>query len=344
MKRLIGVIFVACGVVVGILALNLFLFVETPAGGAPQVVVVDRGTSTAKIIDELGEKGIVSNSALFRAYVILRRASGKIRAGEYHFEASLRPREVLDLLLKGDFARRRITIPEGWNSRDIATYLGELGLVDPERFLQKCRDEAFIRSLGLSVPSLEGYLYPDTYEIYKPKDEEEVLRKLVARFQKIYDTTLEARGRETGLGREQVIILASMVEKETARPEERPVIASVFLNRLKKEMPLASDPTIIYSITDFSGNLTRQHLTRPSPYNTYVMKGLPATAIASPGIDSIRAVLYPAQTDFLYFVSKNDGTHEFSRTEEEHNASVKRYQSNRPRPPAETLPKTPTVP
>ena len=150
------------------------------------------------------------------------------------------------------------------------------------------------------------------------------------RFKEIYAKEFEARTLELGLTQEEVVNLASIIEKETGRAEERPLIASVFKNRLKKGIPLASDPTIIYGIKDFSGNLTRKDLAKPGPYNSYLNLGLPPTPIANPGRDSIRAVLYPAETDFLYFVSKNDGNHHFSKTEAEHMAAVRKYQSSQP--------------
>lgn len=340
MTRLLVIFIFVVVVVVGVVAANMYVFLHTPSGETEQFVVIERGTSPNKILKELEEKGIISNDALFKMYLLLKHASGKIRAGEYHFPPRLMPSEVMDLLLKGDFAKRRVMIPEGWNTRDIAKYLGELKLVDPDLLLKKCSDPVFIQSLGFSTTSLEGYLFPDTYEIYKPKDEEEVLKKFVDRFREIYSKEFETKAKERGLTQEQVVIIASIVEKETGHPDERPLIASVFFNRLKIDMPLASDPTIIYGIPNFNGNITREDLNRPSPYNSYVNRGLPPTAIANPGEASLKAVLYPAESEYLYFVSKNDGTHHFSKTEEEHKEAVRRYQLNRPKPEPQTMPET----
>lgn len=317
-------------VVLAVVALaNLWVFVQTPAETGAESLIVERGTPPGRVIESLHKKNLISSIPLFKAYLLLKGSAGKIRAGEYSFPPRVTPAEILDLLLKGDFATRRITIPEGWTVREIAEALGKANLVNPDRFLHKCGDLDFIRSLGLPATSLEGYLFPDTYEIYKPKDEEEVLKRLVERFQEIYEGQFEARAREIGMTTEEAVTLASLVEKETGQAEERPVIASVFLNRLKKGMPLATDPAVIYGIPNFSGNLTRQDLNRPGPYNTYLNAGLPPTPIANPGAEAIRAVLYPAETDYLYFVSKNDGTHRFSKTEAEHNAAVRKYQLNR---------------
>lgn len=329
MRRLAAVFLLAVSFVGGVLLLNLLFFVQTPSGETEQIVRIERGTSPDRVMRELEEKNVISNGALFKAYVLFKRASGKIRAGEYRFAPRLKPREVLHLLLKGDFATSRITLPEGWTAKEMAGHLGQLHLVDPAAFLAKCTDPEFIRSLHLPVTNLEGYLYPDTYEIYRPKNEEEVLKKLVGRFHEIYTKDFEARAASRGLSQQEVVTLASMIEKETGAAEERPLIASVFLNRLKKGMPLASDPTVIYGLPGFQGNLTRDHLAAPTPYNTYRNAGLPPTPISNPGRESLRAVLYPAETNYLYFVSKNDGTHHFSETEAEHLAAVRRYQLNR---------------
>lgn len=358
MKRLFAVLVIVLCVAAGVFFLNLFVFVHTPFGETEHPLRIERGTPLNLVVKELREKGVISNTPLFKNYLLLKRAKGKIRAGDYTFPPHLKPNEVLALLMKGDFARLRITIPEGWTVREIAAHLGNSGnsgnsrLVNPDLFLQKCSDPAFISSLGFSVSHLEGYLFPDTYEIYKPKNEEEVLRKFVGHFKEVYAKNFEARAREVGLSEQEVVILASIVEKETGKKEEWPLVASVFLNRLKRGMPLASDPTIIYGIgggitggpNGFSGNLHRNDLNHPGPYNTYLNAGLPPTAISNPGADSIRAVLYPAETDYLYFVSKNDGTHHFSRTEAEHNAAVRKFQINRPRHLAETRPSLPILP
>lgn len=331
MRRLSAVLFIGLAIAGGLFVLNLYFFVKIPSGESERRLRIERGEPVDAIVRNLEEHGIVSNAFLFKLYLVLKRAGRNVRAGEYLFPPRLRPAEVLDLLMKGDFATGRITIPEGWNAREIAAHLEGAGMVKAGLFLQKCSDPAFIASFGLSVPNLEGYLFPDTYEIYKPKDEEEVLKKLVARFWEIYAKEFEARAREIGMSQQDVVILASIVEKETGRKEERGLIASVFLNRLKIGMPLATDPAVIYGLPNFSGNLTRQHLTTPGPYNTYVNIGLPPTAIGNPGAESIRAVLWPAMTEYLYFVSRNDGTHQFSKTEAEHNAAVRKYQLGRPR-------------
>lgn len=343
MKRFFFILFFI-GIVLGAVSLfNLFLFIHTPFG-QEQTLVIEPGMTVHEVLSLLEEKKVISNKILFKIYVRLRGSGGKIRAGEYHFVGERTPSQILTELLEGDFSRLRITIPEGWTAQEIANYLGGLNLVTADDFLKLVRDPLWIQGLSLSYSTLEGFLYPDTYEIYKPKEAGEarldsrldsvdprrtarqVIRKMVGRFWEVYDASFQQRAREIGLTDYEVIILASLVEKETGQAEERPLIASVFYNRLRFKMPLASDPSIIYGIENFSGNLTRADLDRPGPYNTYLNPGLPPTPICNPGRDSLRAVLYPPETSYLYFVSKNDGTHHFSKSIEEHGAAVRRYQ------------------
>ena len=336
MKKIFSVFLISVGVVSAIFTINLLFFLNTPYGDSRQEMVFEKGTSIPTIYAELERRGVISDAFLFRIYVFLKQAGPKIRAGEYVFLPPILPHQVLSALMKGDFATRRITIPPGWNTRDIAAYLESQHLVKADAFLAKCADPIFIQSLKLNdvlpdlqISHLEGYLYPDTYEIYQPKSEEEVIRKMVSRFVDVYAREFAAQAKENNLKDNDVVTLASMIEKETGQASERPLIASVFFNRLKINMPLASDPTIIYSLPNFSGNLTKRDLALPGPYNSYLNTSLPPTPIASPGAEALHAVLAPATTDYLYFVSKNDGTHYFSKTGEEHLEAVRKYQINR---------------
>jgi len=339
-KRILGTFLVVFLVGSGVLALNLFIFFKTPYGEQNQIFEIKRGTPVNQIIQGLEAKGVISNAPFFKAFLLFKRAAAKIRAGDYLFEARLTPKQVLALLMKGDFVTHRITIPEGWTARQIADYLEKLHLVNSQAFLEKCSDVPFIRSLKLGVPYLEGYLFPDTYDLYQPKNEEQVLRKFVERFREIYQKQIAPYLTASGLSEYDLITLASIVEKETGKIEERPLIAAVLLNRLRKNMPLAADPVVIYGISNFNGNLTRKDLETAGPYNAYLNVGLPPTPISNPGLASLRAVLHPAQTDYLYFVSKNDGTHYFSTNFEEHSAAVRKYQLLRHRDVPETLPET----
>ena len=251
-----------------------------------------------------------------------------IKAGEYRLNSNMSPLMILDILSRGAVVIHHVTFPEGFTRKQIAAVLDKEGLIDRDEFLKLTGDADVAKSYGISCPNLEGFLYPDTYQLRWGQTTKSVIDMLVSQFWKVI-SPLRGRMEELGMTVEQVVILASIVEKETGRPEERPVVASVFLNRLKKGNRLESDPTVIYGMDNFDGNLTKKDLLSYTPYNTYVIEGLPPGAIANPGEEAIRAVLYPAETEYLYFVSKNDGSHHFSKTLSEHKQAVKVYQKNK---------------
>ncbi|HNR12011.1 MAG TPA: endolytic transglycosylase MltG, partial [Thermodesulfobacteriota bacterium] len=184
----------------------------------------------------------------------------------------------------------------------------------------------FITSLGIKEGTLEGRLYPDTYKFVRNVKEEEIIRRMVKRFNGVFTEAMRQRANELGLSTQEILTLASMIEKETGAVNEKPLISAVFHNRLKRNMRFQCDPTVIYGLDNFTGNITKKELQTFTPYNTYVIEGLPPTPIANPGVESIRAALYPSKVDYLYFVSKNNGTHHFSRTMPEHNRAVDSYQ------------------
>jgi len=248
-----------------------------------------------------------------------------VKAGEYRLSSRMAPLEVLDILSRGKIIPHYVTIPEGFTLTQIAEVLEKNGLAERAKFLAVATDPDIVKTYGLPGRTLEGYLYPDTYRFSPGQQTVSIVEAMVKRFFYVIGS-FEERIIASGMTLNQIITLASLIEKETGKAEERDVIASVFLNRLKKGMRLESDPTVIYGIAGFDGNLTKEDLARPSPYNTYVIQGLPPAPIASPGKEAIRAVLFPAQTDYLYFVSKNDGSHHFSKTLTEHNRAVNTYQ------------------
>lgn len=329
MKRFIFVITTLVLLAAIVFAGNFFYFLQSPVGETTQSFQIEKKTPVNEIIQTLHEKNIISNVFFFKTYLVLKNARGRVRAGDYDFSPSLTPPQVLDLLMKGDFKTYKITIPEGWNIRQIAAHLSQMSLVSESRFLEKCQDPVFIQSLQVNSPTLEGYLFPDTYLVYRPKNEEEIIRKFVDHFHEVYRQQIEASVAQSGLTKEQLVILASLVEKETAQPSEKPIIASVFFNRLKHNIQLATDPAVIYGVPNFSGNLTRADLERPGPYNTYLNKGLTPTPIANAGLETLKAVLNPAQTDYFYFVSQGNGFHYFSKTEAEHIEAVRKFQLHR---------------
>jgi len=277
----------------------------------------------------LEQEGIIRNRHFFVGIATILGKKAGIKAGEYEFHTRMLPLEVLDVLVKGQVKIHLVTIAEGFTLSQIGQLLEELNIVGKEVFLQKASSPAFISSLGLPAEvgsTLEGYLFPDTYHLFREMDPEEVIQIMVRQFKKVFNPDLASRASQLGISQREAVILASIIEKETPLSEEKPLISAIFHNRLKKKMPLQSDPTVIYGIKNFDGNLTKKDLLRPTPYNTYLVNGLPPTPICNPGKDSIHAALYPASIPYLYFVSKNDGSHYFSSGIEEHNQAVRKYQ------------------
>ncbi len=292
----------------------------------PVRIVVAEGATLRQTTGLLSEEGVVRFPLLFASLARLLGKDREVRAGEYRFHTSMSPQEVLDMLCRGTVALHKVTIPEGWTVKQIAAALEQEGFATREEILAATHDQAFVEELGLEGDTLEGYLFPDTYYFAMGLDPRQILRAMVVRFREIYGPQMRDQQDEQERGLKEVVTLASIVEKETGSREEKPLVASVLVNRLRRGMPLQCDPTVIYGIEDFDGNLTREHLQTPGPYNSYLNKGLPPGPICNPGLDSLQAALDPAKTSYLYFVSKNDGTHEFSSTLRDHNRAVESYQ------------------
>lgn len=302
-----------------------------PNGGATEILVyIPPRSSLAVIRQELLAAGLLREDLRFR---LLARLSGRgrlLKAGEYAFRSGATPWQILSTLAGGRTVRRQVTIPEGANLHQIAGLLAAEKLVAQEQFTALAGDPGLRARLGISSPSathLEGYLFPDTYFFSRGQEPQEIIRVMTERGRLVLDELLTAAPGAPGLNRHQILTLASIVEKETAVPEERPLIARVFLNRLAKGMRLQTDPTVLYGLGRFEGGrLTRADLAAPTPYNTYLVRGLPPGPIASPGRAALAAVLAPAAADYLYFVAKNDGTHQFSTNLRDHNRAVNQYQ------------------
>jgi len=326
-KRGIFLAFILCILVAVLLSMGLAHYLVRPSkpGGPDQIFVVREGATLREIAAGLEQSGIISSKTLVLLWSKLTGYGAHIKAGEYRLSSRMSPLEVLDMLNKGKVIPYSVTIPEGFNLSQIADVLERNGLADRGAFLALATDPDKVSQYGLPGTTLEGYLYPDTYRFSRGHPMTSILDVMVKRFFEVI-APFEERITASGMTLHQIVTLASLIEKETGKGEERDVIASVFLNRLKKGMRLESDPTVIYGMADFNGNLTKKDLNRSTPYNTYVIQGLPPGPIASPGREAIRAVLFPAQTDYLYFVSKNDGTHHFSKTLDEHNRAVNAYQ------------------
>jgi len=320
---------------VGLLVLFLifilcwFLFVPPSGTSLTKTVFIKKGSHLKRVSEVLEKEGIIRNGHFFVLLTAVLGEKTKIKAGEYDLHTQMLPLEVLNTLVKGQVKQHLVTIPEGYTLSQIAQLLEDLNFVDKNGFLQKASSPAFINTLGLSElagTTLEGYLFPDTYHLFREMNPEEVIQMMVHQFKKVFGQDLVHRASELGISEREAVILASIIEKETSLPEEKPLISAVFHNRLKRHIPLQSDPTVIYGIKNFDGNLTRELLLRQTPYNTYLIVGLPPTPICNPGKESLLAALHPAPVPYLYFVSRNDGSHYFSSEMEEHNRAVWKYQ------------------
>lgn len=306
---------------------QFWLFTTRPIT-PPQTVrlTIASGMSITQTAELLKKKGIISHAGNFRLLTRLKRERGAIKIGVYDFSQAATPQEVLRRLLMGDIVMRRITIPEGFALKEIAARLEDLGYGPASEILRLSHDPELLKSLDLPGPSLEGYLFPETYFAGIDASPRQLMQMMVREFHKRVSKELVAAAKGQGLTLPQLVTLASIVQKEAGNIEEMPIIASVFHNRLRIRMPLQADPTVIYGIENFDGNITKADLRRPTPYNTYTIRTLPPGPIASPGTDALRATAFPARTSYLYFVAKGDGTHAFSADLVRHNEAVRRYQ------------------
>jgi len=316
----------------GIVAYRAYSMAREPFRGYHEDEVfftVERGATGIRIGESLEERGIIRDRRLFRLALRFRADGKTVQAGEYRFEAPLSTFDVLEKLVSGDTFTFAVTLPEGLTLLETAELLAGRDLAEESAIRSAFEEGILVADLDPEAFNLEGYLYPTTYRFARKVASDELARTLVGQFKRVFDEERRAEASKLGLTPRQVVTLASVIEKETGLPEERPLIASVFWNRLRIGMPLQSDPTIIYALElagRFDGNLRRTDLELDSPYNTYRFPGLPPGPIASPGAASIRAVLEPKETSYLYFVSRNDGSHHFSSTYSEHVNAVRKYQ------------------
>jgi UPF0755 protein len=297
----------------------------------PVVFEVSRGATLASIARDLEREALVRSARGVEWLARLRGLSANLKAGEYQLSASLTPGEILEALAAGRVVTYEVVLPEGLTAVEIGRRLDAAGLARAEEFIALARDPASAPRFGVEGPTLEGYLFPDTYRMPRNLTPGEIAQILMEQFLRVWTEISDAAAAQ-GLSMREVATLASIVEKETGAPGERPLIAGVFRNRLARGMRLESDPTVIYGIADFDGNLKRAHLEDAgNPYNTYQLAGLPPGPIANAGADALRAVVSPADTEYLFFVSRNDGTHIFSRTYREHVNNVNHFQKRRRR-------------
>ena len=312
--------------------LYIYSYGNGPPGTLNEKVIIeiDPGSSFTSISKSLEKNGVLGNERMFYLYAKIKGMQSKAKAGEYMIEPTMSTNEILELLVKGSVINYRITVPEGYNLYQIADILNEKKIIKREEFIKKAKDKKLMSKLNIKSVSFEGYLYPETYFLFKGMKAEEVIKQMVNRFHTVFTDDLKKKSKAKGFTVEEVVTLASVIEKETGNPDERPLISAAFHNRLKKRMRLQSDPTTIYGIFEtFDGNLRRKDLRQKTPYNTYRINGLPLGPIANPGIESIKAVLNPAAVDYIYFVSMNNGSHVFAKTLKEHNRNVWKYQKRR---------------
>jgi UPF0755 protein len=297
---------------------------------ADRIITVEPGMGVNGVIARLGESGIVRYPTALKIYLRLTGRTN-LKAGDYKFTSPISPLQAIDKIERGEVYLERVTIPEGFDRFEIAeTLAARTGKATEEEFLRLMSDAKPISQIAPQARNLEGYLFPDTYSYSSKTTPEELIRAMVNRFDEVFTPDWIARAGQLGMTVHQVVTLASIIEEEAKVPDERPRMASVFMNRLRLHMPLGSDPTFIYAAKlahDYDGNPNQpRHRQRESPYNTYRVGGLPPGPIASPGRASLEAALYPEETDYLYFVvNGTGGRHKFSRTAAEHDLAVAEY-------------------
>lgn len=310
---------------VGFLGAQIF-YAAPPPNPVTVEVRVEQGDSFTAVTRKLRDQKLILNEKLFFLWARLMGVEKKIHQGLYRFDEALPARDILDRLVMGKGIFQSVTIPEGLTVKEIADLLAKMQIADSEKILALAADPELLAALGLEDKGLEGYLFPNTYHFVPSTPEKDILLAMAEQFRKTVQPLLAQGGDERRFSPYEIIILASIIEKETGLEAERPLVSAVFHNRLKLRMPLQSDPTVIYGLKHFNGDLTRKELRDASPYNTYRQAGLPPGPICNPGFSSIDAALHPANVPYLYFVSKNDGSHLFSASLAEHNRAVKTYQ------------------
>lgn len=293
-----------------------------PGDSTVQTVLIPRGTGTAGIADILLSEGLIEDPLLFRILSKWKGFEGTYQAGEYELSPGMTMEEIMETLLSGHDSVTRITIPEGLDLKETIERLETQGLIDSQVFKEELSTGEFPYGFIDNLPGgdnrLEGFLFPNTYEVFLDASEHEIIDKMLAQFDQVFTEERYDRAEELGMSMYEIIILASIIEREAVVPEDRPVIAGVFYNRLRIGMPLQSCATVQYILGEQKPVLSEQDIQIDSPYNTYLINGLPPTPICSPGLSSIDAALWPTKSDYLYFLAKGDGSHVFSITYDEH--------------------------
>ncbi len=311
-----------------------YQLLKAPVGSNKTEIIfeVEPGATLNQISNALQNKALIRNSKIFQIYAKFKGSASKFKVGEYSLSQSMTPDEIMNIIVSGKSITRNITISEGLNLFDIAQIFEKNNIGTKEQFFKLVYDKQFIKSLlNENIASLEGYLFPETYKVTKFEGTKSILTQMVNRFLVVWKE-VEPESRQLGWSRNQIVTFASIIEKETGASFERPMVSSVFHNRISKKMRFQTDPTVLYGIAVKTGkmptNITKNDLLTPTPYNTYTIQGLPPTPIANPGKESLLAAIKPMKSDYLFFVSKNNGTHVFSENIQQHNKAVQEYQMN----------------
>jgi UPF0755 protein len=331
-KRLLWLV-VVVAIVAGAGGWYIYRQVVQPYRGydQPEVFVdIPSGSGPARIGEQLAQAGVVRDPAIFRVALLISGRARALKAGEYRFTQPMHALDVIDKIARGDVYKRLLTFREGLTIDEMAQVFEEKGFGKAEDFRKAAMDPKLVADLDPSAPDLEGYLFPETYSLPRDTPASAIVEQMVAGFKNAFTPEMRNAVAASGLTVRQLVTLASLVEKETGAGDERPLVAAVYRNRLRIGMPMQADPTVIFALQKagkYNGNLTREHLRElDSPYNTYRYAGLPPGPIAAPGKASLQAAVKPADADYLYFVSKNDGTHVFASTLDEHNRNVFTWQ------------------
>jgi UPF0755 protein len=330
--RRVAVVFLVLAVAAGSAGAWVYSRVHAPYrgyAGTEQFVDIVPGAGTRAIGERLAAAGVVRDVYTFRLALALSRQAKHLKAGEYRFDQAMTPQEVIAKIARGDVFVVTVTFPEGLTIADMSRIFEAHGFGPASAFVDAARDAALVRAFDPAASDLEGYLFPETYALPRRTPASKLVSLMVERFSRVFTPELRSAAAARGLTVRQAVTLASIVEKETARADERPLVAAVYANRLRIGMPLQCDPTVIYALVkagSYDGNLHKTDLAFDSPYNTYRYPGLPPGPIASPGKASLEAAVHPADAEFLYFVSRNDGSHMFARTLDEHNRNVQKFQ------------------
>ncbi len=331
-KLLLTILYVSLPLVVALgvyKTLDTFFFSPlNPTDTSATIFEVPPQSTFKGIAKTLESQSLIRSRWSIIAFAKIRGQDTSIMAGEYELSPSMRPNEILEKMASGKMFLRKITLKEGESMWEVGPDLEKQGILQRIEFERLLSDSSLLKELEIAGATLEGYLFPDTYQFPRNTPAKKIVLAMHEQLQKRWRPEWDERLKQLSMTKHQLLTLASIIEKESGSTDEQPIISSVFHNRLKKGMKLQADPTVIYGIPNFNGNITKENLQTPTPYNTYVITGLPPGPIANPGLSAIKAALYPATTNYFYFVANGQGGHVFSETLDAHNNSVNTYQRN----------------